>query len=392
MIKRIAKDSLLRLASQFPVVGVTGPRQSGKSTLVQEVFPEKRYITLDDDNIRELAATNPKDFVDAFPNGVIIDETQKVPELFNALKLKVDTEKSEAGKYILTGSSQFKLKKNMTDSLAGRGFFLELLPFSINELKEEGFLPNNPYDLIFNGTYPPLYDSNKQFIKDDWFEGYIDTYISRDVEELINPSNAGTFKKFIQICAIHSGQMLSMDSIARDVGVTAPTIKSWLSILERSYIIHFIEPDSNNLGRALVKSPKLYFVDTGLLCHLLRIESKEELLLSKKKGAVVETFAVSELLKQRLNDGKKGNLTYFRDKTGFEVDTIADWKHSFAIEIKSTSESEAKASRNLRRYLELRKENDIKGAVFYLGDLTININGIDYIGWKDWGDINTNHL
>lgn len=387
VIQRIAKDALQRLASQFPVVGVTGPRQSGKSTLVQEVFPEKRYISFDDDNIRVLAKSNPKDFVDAFPEGVIIDEAQKVPELFNALKLKVDSEKSEAGKYILTGSSQFKLKKNITDSLAGRVFFLELLPFSINELKEEDVLPENPYDLIFRGAYPPLHDSEKHFIPEDWFEGYIDTYISRDIEELINPSNSHVFKKFIQICALHSGQMLSMDSIARDVGVTAPTIKSWLSILVRSYIIHFLEPDSNNLGRALVKSPKLYFVDTGLLCHLLRIESKEELLLSEKKGAVVETFAVSELLKQRTNAGRKGNLTYFRDRTGFEVDTIADWKHSFAIEIKSTAESEAKASRNLKKYLELKGDNDTRGAVFYLGDLTMNSNGIDYIGWRDWGKI-----
>ena len=384
MFQRIAQDALLRLAGQFPVVGVTGPRQSGKSTLVQEVFPDKRYITLDDDNIRALAKSNPKDFVDAFPDGVIIDEAQKAPELFNALKLKVDLEKSEAGKYIITGSSQFRLKKNMTDSLAGRAFFLELLPFSMEELKSEKALPSNPYDLIFKGAYPPLHDPEKQFIPQDWFEGYVDTYIARDVEGLINPSNAQTFKKFIQVCALHSGQMLSMDSIARAVGMTAPTIKSWLSILERSYIVHLLEPDSNNLGRALVKSPKLYFVDTGLLCHLLRIGSKEELLLSEKKGAVVETFAVSELLKQRANAGKKGNLTYFRDRTGFEIDIIADWKRSFAVEVKSASEADTKASKNLRRYLEHRGDKDTKAAVFYLGDLTMNASGIDYVGWRDW--------
>ena len=205
------------------------------------------------------------------------------------------------------------------------------------------------------------------------------------MEELINPSNAHTFKKFIQICAVHSGQMLSMDSIARDVGMSAPTIKSWLSILERSYIIHFLEPDTNNLGRTLVKAPKLYFVDSGLLCHLLRIKSKEELLLSEKKGAVVETFAISELLKRRTNAGRKGNLTYFRDRTGFEVDTIADWKHSFVIEIKSNSENEAKASKSLRRYLELRDDPGTKGAVFYLGDVSMTMNGVDYVGWRDWG-------
>ena len=225
--------------------------------------------------MRELAKSNPKDFVDAFPEGVIIDEAQKVPEIFNALKMKVDTEKSKPGKYILTGSSQFKLKKNITDSLSGRAFFLELLPFSIDELVNSGLPINDPYDLIFKGQYPPLYDEERHFIPDDWFEAYLDTYITGDVEGLISPSNSSAFKKFIQLCAIHSGSMLSMDSIARGIGVSAPTIKSWLSILQQSYIIHLLEPASNSLGKTLVKSPKIYFVDTGLLCHLLRINSKE---------------------------------------------------------------------------------------------------------------------
>ena len=391
MIQRKSKDALLRVASQFPVVGITGPRQSGKTTLVQTIFPDKRYITFDDDNMRELAKSNPKDFVDAFPNGVIIDEAQKVPEIFNALKIKVDSEKSEPGKYILTGSSQFKLKKNMTDSLSGRAFFLELLPFSLDELSNGGIDVGNPYDLIFKGLYPPLYDDEKHFIPDDWYEAYLDTYIARDVEEYINPSNISTFKKFIQICAIHSGQMLSMDSIARGVGVSAPTIKSWLSILEQSYIIHLLEPDSNNLGKTLVKSPKLYFVDTGLLCYLLRINSKEDLLLNEMKGAVVETFAVSEMLKNRTNIGKKGNLTYFRDRGGFEVDTIADWDHTFAIEIKSTTQTDTKASRNIKKYLDLKADKQTKGAIFYLGDNTIKINDIDYVGFKDWGKFSSKY-
>ena len=385
MILRKSKDALLRVASQFPVVGITGPRQSGKTTLVQSVFPDKRYITFDDDNMRGLAKSNPKDFLDAFPDGLIIDEAQKVPEIFNALKIKIDTEKSKPGKYILTGSSQFKLKKNMADSLSGRAFFLELLPFCIDELMEEGNRIDNPYELIFKGQYPPLHDKEKQFIPEDWFEAYIDTYIARDVEEYINPSNISTFKKFIQVCAIHSGQMLSMDSIARGVGVSAPTIKSWLSILEQSYIIHLLEPDSKNLGKALVKSPKLYFVDTGLLCYLLRINSKEELLLHQMKGAIVETFAVAEMLKNRTNIGKKGNLTYYRDLNGFEVDTIADWKHTFAIEIKSTTQADNKATRNLKKYLELKADKQTKAAIFYLSDNTIKIDDIAYVSFKDWG-------
>ena len=386
MINRTAKEALLRLASQFPVIGVTGPRQSGKSTLTKAAFPDKRYVTFDDRTMRELAASNPSDFVAAFPDGAIIDEAQKVPEIFDALKMHVDNSDFTPGKFILTGSSQFRLKQNMTDSMAGRAAFLKLLPFSVKELKDEGILTDNPYDIIFGGQYPPLHDPNKHFIREDWYENYIDTYLDLDVRDQINADNLPTFKKFIQICAVHSGQLLSMDSIARDVGVSAPTIKKWLSILETSFIIHFLEPDTNNLGKSIVKTPKLYFIDSGLLCHLLRLESKEELLLSHHKGAVVETFAVAELLKHRMNLGKKPNLTFFRDSKGFEVDTIADWKHTFAIEIKSANAPEAKLSANTKKYLELRKDSDARNAVFYLGDISMNINGTSYVSWTDWGE------
>ena len=386
MINRTAKEALLRLASQFPVIGITGPRQSGKSTLTKAVFPNKRYVTFDDRTMRELAISNPSDFIAAFPDGAIIDEAQKVPEIFDALKMHVDNSEFTPGKFILTGSSQFRLKQNMTDSMAGRVTFLKLLPFSVKELKDEGVLSDNPYDIIFGGQYPPLHDPEKHFIPEDWYESYIDTYLDLDVRDQINADNLSTFKKFIQVCAIYSGQLLSMDSIARNVGVSAPTIKKWLSILETSFIIHFLEPDTNNLGKSIVKTPKLYFVDSGLLCHLLRLDSKEELLLSRHKGAVVETFAVAELLKQRMNQGKKPNLSFFRDSKGFEVDTIADWKHTFAIEIKSANAPEAKLSANTKKYLELRKDDNARNAVFYLGDVSMTINGTSYVAWKDWGD------
>lgn len=387
MIERIAKEALLRLAAQFPVVGVTGPRQSGKTTLAKAAFPHKKYVSFDDRTMRELAASNPRDFIAAFPDGAIIDEAQKVPDIFDAIKLHVDSTRALPGKYIVTGSSQFRLRANMTDSMAGRAAFLKLLPFSVKELKAAGVLSDNPYDIIFNGQYPPLYDKEKHFFPDDWYESYIDTYLDLDVRDQINPGNLSTFKKFIQICALRSGQLLSMDSIARDIGVSAPTIKSWLSILETSYIIHFLEPDTNNLGKNIVKTPKLYFVDSGLLCHLLRLESKEELLLSRYKGAVVETFAIAELLKQRLNQGKKANLTFFRDDRGFEVDTIADWKHTFAIEIKSANAPEHKLAANTKKYLEIRQDPNARNAVFYLGDISMNINGTSYVSWKDWGDL-----
>ena len=386
MIERTAKDALLRLASQFAVVGITGPRQSGKTTLAKMAFPEKRYISFDDKNIRELAAANPTDFLLAFPDGAIIDEAQKVPEIFDAVKYHIDQNAFTPGKFILTGSNQFNLKQNMTDSLAGRAAFLKLLPFSIGELQNGNMLESNVYEMIFKGCYPPLYDSDKHFTVDDWFNSYVDTYLDLDVESQINYSNLSVFKKFIQICATYSGQMLSMDSIARGIGVSAPTVKQWLSILESSFIIHLLEPDTQNLGKSLVKTPKLYFIDSGLLCHLLRIESVEELILSEHKGAIIESFAIAEMLKNRLNLGKQPNLTFYRDQKGFEVDTIADWKHTIAIEIKSTIEAEQNLSKNTRDYLALRGNDGCRGAVFYLGDLTLSINGIDYVSWKDWGN------
>ena len=386
-VSRKAKDALLRLAGQFPVIGITGPRQSGKSTLAKMTFPDKKYVTLDDKEFRAFAASNPKDFLEAFPDGVIIDEAQKVPEIFEAVKLLVDSKKHAPGKYILTGSNQYRLKENMTDSLAGRASFLRLLPFSLGELKESNLLPQNPYDLIFKGFYPPLYDSEKHFIPEDWFESYIDTYLDLDVKEHITAANISTFRKFIQICALYSGQLLSMESISKNLGVSAPTVKQWLSILESSFIIHFLEPDTNNLGRTVVKTPKMYFTDTGLLCHLLRLESKEDLLLSQYKGAVIETFAVAELLKSRYNISKKPELTFFRDAKGFEVDTIADWKHTYAIEIKSNSDTEQKLSANTRKYVSLRSDKKCQGAVFYLGDLSCTINGIKYVSWHDWDSL-----
>lgn len=384
MIKRNAYDALVRLAEQFPVVAITGPRQSGKTTLAKMAFPEKRYVSFDDKNMRELAKSNPGDFLRAFPDGAIIDEAQKVPDMFDAIKLIVDNGGYSPGKFILTGSSQFRLKENISDSLAGRIGLIKLLPFSIDELKEEGILSDDAYDYVFNGFYPPLYDSSKHYLRDDWFENYIDTYMDLDIKDQINPSNVNAFRKLIQLCAARSGQMVNYNGLSSGLGVSAVTIKSWLSILEASYIIHFLEPDSNNLGKSVVKTPKLYFVDSGLMCYLLRIDSKEELMLDDHKGAAVETMAVSELLKKRFNSGKKSNLTFFRDKNGFEVDTIADWKHTFAIEVKSNSNTEKKMSSNVRKYIDLRADGT-EGKVYYLGNLTCELNGVQYVSWKDWG-------
>ena len=387
MIQRNAEETLKRLAAQFPVVGITGPRQSGKTTLAKSVFPDKRYVTFDDRTMRELATSDPSGFLLAFPDGAVVDEAQKVPAIFDALKIEIDNDRAEPGKYILTGSSQFRLRANMTDSLAGRAAFLKLLPFSSSELKAAGMLPDNAYDLIYGGQYPPLYDSGKHFIPEDWYESYIDTYLDLDVRDQIQPGNLSAFRRFIQICAVHSGEIFSMEKIGREAGVSGPTVKSWLSILEASYIIHFLEPDTNNLGKSIMKTPKLYFVDTGLLCHLLRFEDRSELILSPRKGAVVETFAVAEFMKYRLNQGKKADLTYYRTAKGeLEVDTIADWRQTFAVEIKSSVDPETGKASRVRRYAAARGGDDVKSAVFYLGDQSLKVGDTQFVSWRDWGD------
>lgn len=387
MIPRNAYNSLMRLASEFPIIAITGPRQSGKTTLVRFAFPNKKFISFDDKSMRELASSNPGDFLKAFPDGVIIDEAQKVPDIFDAIKLIVDQEEYTPGKYILTGSSQLRLRENITDSLAGRVGLLKLLPFTIEELKNANELSADAYDLFLKGFYPPLHDKTKHFIPYDWFENYIDTYLDLDVREQINSANLSAFRKFIQICALYSGQLVNYEAMAKLVGVSSVTIKNWCSILETSYIIFFVEPDSHNLGKAIVKTPKLYFVDSGLLCHLLRINTKEELLLNSHKGNIVETVAVSELTKSKFNEARKSNITFFRDKNGFEVDIIADWSHTFAIDVKSNNEPLNKLSNHVKRYTKLRGD-ETKAKVFYLGGLTCTINDIQYISWKDWSEKN----
>lgn len=384
MIIRQAAETLRKMASQFPAVGIIGPRQSGKTTLAKMTFPEKEYVSFDDADVYAAALKSPQDFLLAFPDGAIIDEAQKLPAIFDAVKFNIDGSKYQPGKFILTGSSKFKLHVNMSDSLAGRAAFLRLLPLSIAELRQANLLPEVVFDLILRGQYAPMYDVEKHFDSRFWYSAYIDTYIDLDVKHQINQSNVSVFRKFLQICAQYSGGLLSMNSLSKDAGVSVPTVKNWLSILEDSYVIHLLESNYSNLGKRLTKTPKLYFCDTGLLCHLLRIYDRKKLLLGDRKGALVETLAISELLKQGYNRGVKPNLSFYRDVDGFEIDAIVEETENYAVEIKSVTNDVTKLTKNIQKYIELRK-GDAKGMVYYLGDVTTKSDDVSFVSWRDWG-------
>lgn len=385
MIRRTIENVLLRRADTFQVVGIIGPRQSGKTTLTKEVFPEKRYISFDDKTYRTVATSSPQDFLKAFLDGAIIDEVQRVKEIFTSIKYYVDLEPYSTGKFVLTGSSSFRLKKNASESLAGRISLLKLLPFTLNEIKKSGLITPDPYEVIYKGMYPPLWDINKKFLPSEWFESYIETYIEEDVGSQVGARNLSTFKKFIRLCASFSGCQVSASSLSLSLGVSLPTIQNWLSILESSFIIHFLEVDSDNIGKKLVKTPKLYFLDSGLLCYLLGIKSRDELILSPYRGQVVESFAISEMIKVRNNLGLNDDISYFRDKYGFEVDCVSRWNKKTVFEIKGNSVIREDDSVKLKKYLSLSKEIS-KGAVLYLGEEFFNIDEIDYVPFSLWDD------
>ena len=383
MITREAQESTIRLAKQFPVVAITGARQTGKTTLAQLTFPQKKYVNFDDTDTLNIAKNNPKDFIIALNNGAIIDEAQKLPEIFDAIKLHVDTTNSKPGKFILTGSSQFRLKENISDSLAGRIGIINLAPLSISELKNESILKENFYENLLYGFYPPLHDETKNFNRNDWYKNYVSSYLNLDVKDNINPSNLNQFQNFLISCAHHSGKLLNVESITNKLSISAVTGKTWLSILASSFIVSLVYPKFSNHLKSIVKKPKLYFNDTGLLCHLLRINTVEDLLLSPYKGAIVETAAISEIIKSRSNKGYNEDIYYLRVNNNYEVDVIANWDKNYAIEVKSTTTETEKTERQLLKVDEILHEAHIK-KIYYTGDITTNSSKISYISWRDW--------
>ena len=333
MLLRTASDTLQRLARGFPILALTGPRQSGKTTLARACFPDKPYVSLENPDEREFADQDPRRFLARFPEGAILDEVQRCPSLFSWLQGVVD-ERQRMGDFILTGSSQFDLIAGVTQSLAGRVGRVELLPLSAKEMSVGGVLPKNLDDVLFSGGYPALYD--RELSPGDWFPNYVATYLERDVRQLIAVRDLTQFQRFVRMCAARSGQMLNLTALGADCGISSVTAREWLSVLEASYLTIRLMPYHNNFGKRLVKTPKLYFLDVGLMAWLLGIRDAQSIATHAARGALFETWIVSEKIKQRFNAGQPSDLYFWRDNAGHEVDLLEETPAGLhAIEIKS---------------------------------------------------------
>lgn len=335
MLERELKNKLLEMIGKYPIVTLTGPRQSGKSTLLKYSFPDYQYVSLEDPDVREYAQTDPRGFLSTYPDKTIIDEAQRVPELFSYLQTHVDSHSKE-GMYLLAGSHNFLMMQSIGQSLAGRTAILKLLPFSHQEMKNGGVLPKTVEDEIFMGAYPRLYDKN--IAPNDFYPFYIQTYVERDVRLMKNVGDLSKFIRFIKLCAGRIGQILNLSSLANVCGIAVSTATSWLSLLEASYIVYLLKPDNNNYSKRLVKSPKLYFYDTGLACSLLEIKESTQVANHFLRGGLFENLVINEFVKESLNRGEEPQLHFWRDKTGNEVDLLQTiGNKQYAYEIKSGS-------------------------------------------------------
>jgi predicted AAA+ superfamily ATPase len=385
MVKRALSEKLKKMALKFPVISVIGPRQSGKTTLVKNVFSDKEYVTLEDLDVREFALDDPRGFLATYNKGVVIDEVQRAPGLFSYIQTITDSRK-KSGQFILTGSQNILLQENISQTLAGRVAILKLLPFSLDELKNTDYYPNSSGDYIFKGSYPRIYD--KKINPIDWYPNYIQTYIERDVRLIKNISDLHAFQKFIKLCAGRVGQVLNLSSLGNDCGITHNTAKSWISVLESTYIIFLLSPYYKNFNKRLIKMPKLYFYDTGLVCSLLGIQNKQQLTTHYLSGSLFETFVLSEIIKYRFNKGLEPRCYYWRDKTGNEVDCIVEVSGLLLrIEIKSSKTIADDFFNGLSYWNKVAGRTKGYSYLIYNGQENQMRSLVQVIGWKNISSI-----
>ncbi|MDY6847231.1 MAG: ATP-binding protein [Chloroflexota bacterium] len=377
MIERTIATKMLSLAEKFQVITLTGPRQSGKTTLVKAIFPNLPYVSLEEPDIRQIALTDPRGFLSNYPAGAILDEIQNTPDLFSYIQSLVD--ENRRIQFILTGSSNFLLMEKASQTLAGRTAVLYLLPFSFHELEP---LPKQYESLIFKGQYPRIYD--RDIPPTDFYPSYIQTYVERDVRLIKNISDINTFILFTQLCAGRIGQLLNYAGLASDAGISPNTAKSWLSVLESSYILYRLQPYHRNFNKRLVKSPKLYFYDTGLACSLLGITKEEQVRMHFMKGSLFENLILNEFIKRNYNRGENRQPYFWRDSRGKEIDCLlVNGENITPVEIKSGKTLSTSYFDNLKYWRSLASLSNNQGYVVYGGDQSLKTSAGELISWRN---------
>ncbi|WP_212746421.1 ATP-binding protein [Limnobacter alexandrii] len=378
IIPRLAASAVQRLAKGFPVVAITGPRQSGKTTLTRQLFAHKPYVSLESPDQREFAIEDPKRFLAQFTDGAVIDEVQRVPSLMSWLQGLVD-ERQRMGDFILTGSQQFDLVRHITQSLAGRVGRVELLPLQGFELRQAGQLPSGLDNLMVKGHYPALY--SRELLPQDWFANYVATYVERDVRQLLQIKDLQLFQRFLRLAAARSGQLLNLSALGADAGISSVTAREWIGVLEASYLVMRLPPYFENFGKRLVKTPKLYFLDTGLMCWLLGIHSAAVLSTHPLRGQVFETMMVVEAYKAALNKGRQAELYFWRDSAGQEVDLLAQRDGVFeSYEIKSGATFSPDWFKQLTRFEKLNPQA-VRSTVIYGGEESSTRSQGEVLAW-----------
>ena len=385
-IKRIAEARLINLAKKFPAVAIFGPRQSGKTTLAKHCFKDYKYLSLEDLDNRELAEKDPRGFLDSLKNvpGVILDEVQNVPTLLSYIQTHIDSYKKN-GHFILTGSQNLLLNQAVTQSLVGRIAILTLLPLSIQELKDAKLLPEKIDEILFKGMYPSIWADNQDV---DWYKFYINSYIERDVRNLQNIGDLSQFQKFMGLCAGRIGQVLNLSSLADDLGISVPTVKRWISVLEATYIIFLLQPTYKNFSKRLIKAPKLYFYDPAIAASLLKISSAHQIFDHYLRGGLFETMILSDFKKQCYNNGIDPGLYFWRDQVGFEVDCIVETAlKDIPIEIKASATLNSRFLENLTKWNNLTNTDPTENRLIYGGPLEIKNKDGQAINWRNSGDL-----